>query len=263
MAAARPQHRLHLLHTREMGAQPAEDRHFSAERLDVLCPDWRDVRHVSDVQLLLRFTPDSTHVLYVADQEEDGTNELYVAPLDGSAPARKVNAPLVAGGDVSIELSRRSFVEVTSDSRHVLYRADQELDERFELYLAPLDGTGAPRKVSGALVAGGSVLPGFQLAPGDASVIYAADARADDAFELYEARLEDGRVRRLSPPMPPGGDVLVTGSGPQFEIAPDGSRVVYIADQDTEGVLELYETRLERPHRGAPSPGSSATVRTR
>jgi hypothetical protein len=63
--------------------------------------------------------------------------------------------------------------------------------------------------------------------------------------------------------MPPGGDVLVTGSGPQFEIAPDGSRVVYIADQDTEGVLELYETRLDRPHRGAPSPGSSATVRTR
>ncbi|NGY05131.1 ferredoxin reductase [Solimonas terrae] len=46
LAARHPQYRLHLLYTREPGAAPtaaaAGRRHFSAEQLGEVCPDWRD-----------------------------------------------------------------------------------------------------------------------------------------------------------------------------------------------------------------------------
>ena len=43
MAAQHPRYRLHLQLTRELGAASVSaNRHFSAEQLDALCPDWRD-----------------------------------------------------------------------------------------------------------------------------------------------------------------------------------------------------------------------------
>jgi ferredoxin-NADP reductase len=45
LAAAHPSYKLKLVHTRELGAELSQRRHFSAEQLAELCPDWaqRDV----------------------------------------------------------------------------------------------------------------------------------------------------------------------------------------------------------------------------
>jgi len=60
------------------------------------------------------FSPDGLWVLFVADAEQDGVNELFAVPADGSQPARKMNGPLPPGGDVI------SYV-FAPDSRRVLY----------------------------------------------------------------------------------------------------------------------------------------------
>src|SRR5262245_4227910 len=70
---------------------------------------------------------DGRSVVYRADESEDGVLELFVVPVDGSLPARKLPIPLVAGG---------STVSCAFDSggTHVLYTADQAEDERYELF---------------------------------------------------------------------------------------------------------------------------------
>ena len=54
--------------------------------------------------------------------------------------------------------------------------------------------------------------------------------------ELYSVLLGGGSPIRLNPLLPFGRNV------DWFQISPDSSRVLYIADQDTAGVLELYGT---------------------
>ena len=53
-----------------------------------------------DVQQFgVQIVPDSSRVVYRADQLEDGRFELFAAPPDGSADAA-ISGPLVDGGDV-------------------------------------------------------------------------------------------------------------------------------------------------------------------
>ena len=81
---------------------------------------------------LIEISPDSSFVAYVAEQEADEVNELYRVPIDGGTPG-KLSGPMTEpapghdGGDVS------SF-RMRNDSAHVVYRADQETDEKHELY---------------------------------------------------------------------------------------------------------------------------------
>lgn len=70
-------------------------------------------------------------VVYNADQETAGVDELFIVPIGGGA-VTKLNDPLVSGGDVS------SF-QLSSGSRTVLYRADQDTDEVGELYSVSLE----------------------------------------------------------------------------------------------------------------------------
>ncbi len=239
------------------------DRSSAPVKLSGLLVARGDVAHASNLQVLFRFTPDGTRVLYVADQEVDETFELYVVPVDGSKGPRKLSGPLRPGGDVVPLYSSRSFLQFTADGSRVLYLADQDVDETFEIYLAPLDGTRSAKKLNGRLPEGGDVLPGFQISPDDASVVYAADQRADGAFELFEAPLKGGPARRLHGPMVAGGDIAVFSSSPVFEITPDGTSVLYVADQDTDNVFEIYESLLTRPLRREQTPVDTAETSVR
>lgn len=87
-----------------------------------------------------RLTPDSNWVIYGADGETDGTDELYAAPIAGGT-VLDVSGPLVFGGDVILKYVTLPIVwEVSSNSRDVLYAADEDFDEEIELYTASLGG---------------------------------------------------------------------------------------------------------------------------
>jgi hypothetical protein len=76
-----------------------------------------------------QISPDGRYAVYLADQDTDGVLELYSVPLGGPAAAGiKLNGALVASGDVG-------FFRISADSGRVVYIADQDANEVFELYM--------------------------------------------------------------------------------------------------------------------------------
>jgi len=85
-------------------------------------------------------SPDGAWVVYRSDVDEEDEFELYARPIDGSQPAVQLSGPLTTEGDVggADGDSLSPVMLVTPDSSHVLYGADQDLDEVFELFASPL-----------------------------------------------------------------------------------------------------------------------------
>jgi Tol biopolymer transport system component len=183
-------------------------------------------------------SPDGARVVYRADQETDEVRELYSVPIAGPAAAGvKLNGALVPGGDVG------DYVASPNGAR-VVYRADQETDEAFELYSVPIAGPAAVGvKLNGPLVAGGSVSEGAAFSPNSARVVYRADQQTDGVVELYSAPSTGPASAgvRLNPTLVPGGHVWA------FELSPNSARVVYRAEQEIDDVFELYSVPIAGP----------------
>ena len=102
-------------------------------------------------------------------------------------------------------------------------------------------------KLNGPLVPGGRTTR-FQISPDSVRVVYSGDQDTDNVNELYSVLADGSSVPvKLNGPLVLGGNVATT-----FQISPDSSYVVYRADQDTNGVQELYS---------APIDGSSVPVK--
>ena len=186
---------------------------------------------ISDVRRFA-ISPDSSTVVYLSDGDTNDIDEIYAVPVEGGSQER-LNGSLTAGGEV------RQFA-ISGDSSTVVYRADQDTEEVYELYKVSLTG-GADSKLSKSLVAGGDVTS-FQITPDGSSVIYTADQDDNEVHQIYHIRLSGGFATQLNPSLVSGGDVAsftLTLTAPYY-ITPDSSTVVYLADQDTDSVYELY-----------------------
>ena len=151
-------------------------------------------------------------------------SELFRVPVDGSARPTRLSGALVAGGNVTsfaitperaVYLADQRFNDRTEifsvlladgtavaldalpggdvldfriapGSREVVFRADHDTDQVFELYRAPLDGTTPALRVSGPLTFGGNAQPDFVGL--DELTLYRADQESDEVFELFETR---------------------------------------------------------------------------
>lgn len=232
---------------------------------------------LGDLSTLL-VTNDSTHVIYLADQDTDGITEVYSAPIAGGG-AVKINGPLVAGGNVThiaspLDGSRAIYradqitdevfelfsapigggavtkltptpvpggdvgTPVTSGSR-VYFIGDLDANEVFEYYSVPHAG-GPLVKLSKPLIAGGDVTNAFSSLT---MSLYTADQDVDEVFEVYAVPAAGGPAIQLNPPLVPGGDVIAgTSNNPRI---PDADMTaLYRADQDVDGVIELYSVPL-------------------
>jgi Tol biopolymer transport system component len=200
-----------------------------------------------DVEPGFELAPDGGRVVFRADLELDERFDLYAAPSDGSLAPVRLSGPLVAGGDVL-------DVRVGPDGQHAVYRADAAVDERIELYSVRIDGSAPPIALAGPLPAGGDVLERFDLTPDGQRVVYAADAEVDDVFELYAAPLDRWKAaRKLSGQLVAGGDAVVfrypSTPNASFSITSDSGAVLYLGDQESDDVVELFVSFLERPRR--------------
>lgn len=82
------------------------------------------------------------YAVFRASQEATSAIELFAAPVDGSRLPRRISSPMGIGGNVEAG----SF-QVSPDGWSVLYRADQEQDNKFELYetwIDPVRAAGPP-----------------------------------------------------------------------------------------------------------------------
>ncbi|MHC4458897.1 MAG: TolB family protein, partial [Planctomycetota bacterium] len=178
-------------------------------------------------------------VVFIADNDADGNNELYVSRINGIMVLE-----LSTGGDV------QDF-KISPDGSRVAYRADQDTDGVIELYVNSITG-GMPVKVSGLLIGGGNVellqlpppLPPFEFdvfiwSPDSSWIAYIADQTSDTVYELYVSTPDGSSNFRVSANLVENGDVI------DFEWSPDSSSIAYRADGDTVGVYELYTTTPE------------------
>jgi hypothetical protein len=184
--------------------------------------------------------------VYLADQETIGVFELFLA-----TSGTKLNPQLVAGGSVT-------RFALTPDATAVIYIADQEQNDVFELWRVNIANPGVSTKLNGFLETGGDVIE-FGVTPDSSSVVYLADQSNDDVFELFRTVLATLANTKLNPPYTPptGQDVDA------FFILPNGTGVVYRADQTTNDVAELFVVSFaaagtnNSPISGALGPGQS------
>jgi hypothetical protein len=181
-------------------------------------------------------------LVYRADQRSDGRFELFSVPAAGARPPRRaldgtartdrqLLTPLDAGRSVQPDFL------LSADGMQVLYRADARIAGKLELFRTATDGGGAPVVLSGPLVGTGDVTS-FALAPDQEHVLYLADQRANELFELFAVPLAGGPAVALDT-MPSAGDVL------EFRIAPDSRFVAYRADRTVDNVFDLYGALLD------------------
>lgn len=180
--------------------------------------------------LNFKISPDSRWVAFTVDKDTDDVTELYAVSITGTTPIR-LNPILVNGGDVGA--SRFAF---TPDSKYVIYIADQEVDNRAELYRVPVSG-GDSVKLNTPLVSGGNVTD-FKIDPDNARVVYLADQQTNEIFELWSITITGGGLFKLNGAFVSGGDIGL------FDIDRISDRVVYSADQEVDGKFELYSTPI-------------------
>lgn len=186
------------------------------------------------------FTDDGSTVVYTADQEVAGRHELFAVPADGHAPPRKLNGPLVPGGQVDAHVMPTR----SGAGWRVVYRADQEANDRFELFSVPLDGSGPPTKLNGPLVPGGDVATAnfsspFTASPDGTRVLYVADEDVDGAFGLYSVPVDGSTPSVPLTPGLPAGRAIV-----QFGFASDSTRVYFTCDLRASGLVELFRASV-------------------
>jgi Tol biopolymer transport system component len=188
---------------------------------------------------LFRFTPNNLGVVFVADYDHPGTNELYSVSVDGGV-VNKLNKDLVAGGE-AFDYYTDGF-KITPNSQRVVFRADQDTVDQFELYSVSIFG-GTNTRLNTSLPSGGKVQPGFKLTPNGLGVVYIADQEIAGKLQLYSVLVTGGTPYSLSQPMIPEGDVK------SFAISPNNLVVVYVADKDVDNQNELYSVLIN----GGPS----------
>jgi Tol biopolymer transport system component len=181
-----------------------------------------------DVTSTYSFSPDSAYVVFIADKDVDGRDELYSVRLS-TGVIHILSGGLVSGGNVL------SFA-ISPDGSRVVFRADKDTDTVNELYSVPIEG-GTVTKLSGPLVAGGNVFD-FRISPDGGGVVFRADKDTFNILELYSVPIAGGSVTKISGTLVAGGDTF------NYLISPDGSRVVFRADKDTNDVVELYRVQI-------------------
>ena len=232
-------------------------------------------------------------VVYVAELTP-GVTELFSVPADGSSPRVKLNGTMPVGGDVWTFLPAVSLspgVRISPDGTRVVYIADQDTNDVFDLYSAPIDGSAAAVRLN--LSRPLADVQSFQISFESLGVVYLADQDTEGYNELYAVRIDGSLppVQRSGPPNGPfgvgdfqvatGSDrviwrVLTSGHVELFsvgaiaggtpvrlnpptiagrvvgsQVSADGMRVVYLADQTTAGQYELY---------GVPADGSAPAL---
>ena len=162
--------------------------------------------------LKVSITPDSQRVLYVADQEVDRRQDLYVGSPDGGATVRLNGTTGLAGKELDYLLSQ--------DGSRVIYNV-YVTGQGERLFSRPVEGGSEVALTPG--LPGGREVKEQWLSPDGQWVFYSADARTDGRYELYSVPLSGGTSVRVSGETLAEGDSYVTN----LAFSPDSSQVAF------------------------------------
>ena len=169
---------------------------------------------------------DSQIVLYYDSFGFQGP-DIYSVPLLQGGNAVKLNVPPMAGHTRGGGISPDS-------SRAVMLSGDYQ-----GIYTVSING-GNPTKISKPNVVNGAIAD-FKISPDSSRVVYKGDVEVDGQNELFSVLITGGPVTKLS--------AVIGHSGPLhdvslFDISPNSSRVVYVADAEVDNRNELYSVLI-------------------
>lgn len=189
----------------------------------------------------LRFSPDSTRLAYISDEETAAVETLYVVDLTSFplVPQR------VSLGGATADVS---LFKWTHDSSALVYAADDLTDGIIELFISNVSGASptAPVRLNTPFSnssgdVGTSVSfdrpSDFGVSPDSQRVFYIADARTESVDELYVVDIANPGAARLV------SHDGVTGTADDVDRAfwtPDSQSLVFVSDSGTSGVLEVF-----------------------
>jgi len=160
-----------------------------------------------------------------------------------SASQAQSNEPYQISGEM-VPLGDVTKYEISPDGKYIVYIADQELDQLPQLYSVPISG-GTPTRLSEAAFIFLFPVFDFKISQDSKHVVFTQD------LNISTLSGEDRNERMVSVPIT-GGDNIDLSDGAindirtvaQFSISSDSQRVVYLSDNETEDVFELYSSLI-------------------
>lgn len=209
-------------------------------------------------------SPDGTKVFYVADQEVDSANALYIVDISGTVPGpwqrATIEQPIPNLGILSAKWS--------PDSQRIAMRGDLQVLNAEELFMVNVSGT-LPQplvKISAtpsnlANEVGADAKLDYEFSPDGTRIAYIADLTIDGAEELFMVNLQDGapyQSRRINTPAATTSNDVVN-----FQWAPDGQRIAFVGTMSAASQYELYVVQVTGgnigPMRRVHAPAASTT----
>jgi Tol biopolymer transport system component len=181
-------------------------------------------------QIGFQFTADSRGLVFAQDLDRPGVKELYLVWLSERKTKIKLNPPFTSFGNVGDSFEAR--FALTPDGRSVVYSAAQEIAGMRELFAVELSNPGVSTRLNGPFQSNGYLFD-FALSPDGRRVAYSADEDTDALNELYVVELSSpGLATRINRP--------VTAGVARFRFTPNSRGVVFSADSQRPGLLDLY-----------------------
>lgn len=169
-------------------------------------------------------SPDSQRVVYLGDEEVDDLVELYSVSIEGGAGV-KLSVAGMQGKSVL------KLLTIRNDSSSVLYVTESEDDAFYHLLQVPIAG-GANSWIADLPAQAHIYNLGLDVTPDQGYALYWNEQNG--SRHLFSVNLRTGTSQRISADMIPAGDA------DWYQIAPDSSRAVYRADQETDSAFSLY-----------------------
>lgn len=182
---------------------------------------------------IIRISPTSDRVAFAVDLDTDAKYEMFLSAIDGSTQLKISPAIPNPLGSVYVANAYQYFFDWAKDT--VAMIIDENIDSVGTIYLGSLKLTAsAAKNITLPLQLSGDVV-NVTASKNKQKVFFRANPDADAEMHLYVADANGSNMRRLSNNYVSGGGVMRS-----YTPTADGSKVVYISDQETPGQEELY-----------------------
>lgn len=178
-------------------------------------------------------SPNSSLVAYRSNQDDNQKYELFVVNADGSGGVLgrvKVSGALVTGGNVS--LNPKENYNFTPDSANVVYMADQEVDNKTELYISTV--AGANTKLSGVMIAAGDIV---SFKSSGSKTLFLADRDINGVNELFVVDNSGTNLIKVN-------SDLVAGENVGY-YSTDNNKISYLMDMGSAGVYSAFMNNFD------------------